>query len=511
MFKRISALLIILLLCFTGVFAAETTPVIYGSTTFVFDSVQTIQSASRISSATALSDEIEVDLTAVEEYIANQLAQFNLTVDISGFGVSTDDVKTITSNVINDNPNLFYIGASYRYSYNPATNTIHTMYFNMVDDLETVIARKAAFDEEVNNILSYISPGMSDFEKLLTVHDYFALNYEYDNSVSSSSETPEAFRADGVLVDKTGVCQSYSLAFKYLMNLLDIDCSYATSDAMNHIWNVVNLDGQWYHVDATWDDPLPDRFAFAAHTYFLLSDTAIYNPDGGHCDWSCKYSCTSTLYDNACWRTSQSAVAIGEDALYYTDGFDICKYDTVKKTSSSVYTIPDKWYVWEDKTHNYSASFGRIVLYDGRIYFNTPTEIKSIAADGKDLQTFYTYLGEEGYIYGLMKNGNYLNYGIATDPSAEATVSSLPIINMIDAEKGETGYAVRLISKDSVSGNLIVSVFDKSGILLRSQVYPAASSVPVTIDTSDGSYTRFMWWNLSALTPCSDDLTIENN
>ena len=511
MVKKISALLIVLSMCFTGVFAAQEAPIIYGSTTFVFDSAQTIQSAEKMDSAVILSDDIEVDLTEVEEYIANQLESLNTSIDISSFGVSTAYVKTIAADVINNNPNLFYIDTSYGYSFNKITNTIVAMHFSVVYDSETITARKAAFDEEVNHILSYISPEMSDFEKLLTVHDYFALNYEYNASVSSSSEAPEAFRADGILVDKTGVCQAYSLAFKYIMNLLQIDCSYAISDTMNHIWNVVKLDGQWYHVDITWDDPLPDRFSLAAHTYFLLSDDAIYNEDGGHYDWNCSYACTSTLYDDICLRASQSAVAIGDNALYYTDGSDICKYDTVTKTSSTVCTIPGRWYVWDNKTYYYSASFVRIFLYDGRIYFNTPTEIQSIAPDGTDLQTFYTYLGGDGYIYGLMNDGDYLKYGISTAPSIAATVYPLPIINMIEAEKDGNGYAVRLISKDSISGNLIVSVFDNSDTLLRSQVYTAASSVPVSIDAPSGSYTRFMWWNLSSLTPCSGDLTVENN
>ena len=48
----------------------------------------------------------------------------------------------------------------------------------------------------------------------------------------------------------------------------------------NHIWNLVNLDGTWYHLDATWDDPVvKDNKQYLIHNYFLISTVELYNLD----------------------------------------------------------------------------------------------------------------------------------------------------------------------------------------------------------------------------------------
>ena len=40
-----------------------------------------------------------------------------------------------------------------------------------------------------------------------------------------------------------------------------------TADEIDHAWNLVELDGKWYHLDATWDDPMPDQGEDALHQY----------------------------------------------------------------------------------------------------------------------------------------------------------------------------------------------------------------------------------------------------
>lgn len=51
-------------------------------------------------------------------------------------------------------------------------------------------------------------------------------------------------------------CNGYALAFKDIMTRLNIQALHITSDSMQHAWNLVYLDGEWYHVDVTWDDPV---------------------------------------------------------------------------------------------------------------------------------------------------------------------------------------------------------------------------------------------------------------
>ena len=86
------------------------------------------------------------------------------------------------------------------------------------------------------------------------------------------------------------------MAYQLLMDMAGVPCEVVTNDT--HAWNVVQIDGEWYHVDTTWDDPTPNREGYVRYNYFLKSD-AYMSRD--HQSWSfngTSYACTSTKYDN---------------------------------------------------------------------------------------------------------------------------------------------------------------------------------------------------------------------
>ena len=64
-----------------------------------------------------------------------------------------------------------------------------------------------------------------------------------------------------------------------------------------HAWNLVQIDGAWYHVDATWDDPTPDRAGYIRYNYFLKGDD--YMRRNQHSSWTASHACTSTKYNDA--------------------------------------------------------------------------------------------------------------------------------------------------------------------------------------------------------------------
>ena len=82
-----------------------------------------------------------------------------------------------------------------------------------------------------------------------------------------------------------------------LLRAAGIECTFVASDSMMHIWNIAKIDGEWYHVDVTWDD-YPEMFASVEYDSFLKSDDAIRKTS--HRDWFGKeeIGCNSYKYDN---------------------------------------------------------------------------------------------------------------------------------------------------------------------------------------------------------------------
>ena len=125
--------------------------------------------------------------------------------------------------------------------------------------------RLQKIQSSVYKILISIDPQMTDVEKVLYVHDYIV-----NNTVFNSSKTQYHYPAS-VLVEGIGVCDSYTEAFNYIIGLLGIESSYAVSKSQNHKWIYIKLDGEWYHIDACWDD-VQNTGVPISHEYFLRND-----------------------------------------------------------------------------------------------------------------------------------------------------------------------------------------------------------------------------------------------
>ncbi|MDE7301971.1 MAG: hypothetical protein K2N60_01475 [Oscillospiraceae bacterium] len=141
---------------------------------------------------------------------------------------------------------------------------------------DEISSMNIAAERAAKDIISQLKPDMDDYEKLKYFHDYLVLNCETD---------PEDEYADtiyGALVRKKALCEGYTKAFSYLCNLAGIENVIATGKTtVPHMWNMVKLGGNWYHVDVTWDKPddelhreYPDVILYQ---YFMVTDSVIKN------------------------------------------------------------------------------------------------------------------------------------------------------------------------------------------------------------------------------------------
>lgn len=209
--------------------------------------------------------------------------------------VSVEEVKETFEAVYNDHPELFWVNTSYSYKYtiNNRCVEIDLSYNETADDLEK---HKYLFNQAINKIINQANKYNNNYEKEKYVHDYLINSIIYDKNAKMHQSSYSA------IVNKRSICAGYSRAFQYIMIQLKIPTYYCVGvSSVNHAWNIVKLDNEYYNVDLTWDDTESNRYKYFNQTDKNFGSThkrtglSIYLPD---CIGS-KYSYKSnTLYSN---------------------------------------------------------------------------------------------------------------------------------------------------------------------------------------------------------------------
>ena len=134
----------------------------------------------------------------------------------------------------------------------------------------TTAAQEREMDQEVSRVLSSLAlDGKSQKEKIDAIYNYLIRNVKYVSDAELADESNVIkYSSYAALVQHNAVCQGFAGAFYRLCLESDIDSRIVSSDAMNHAWNIVELDGSYYHLDATWDINWPD-----APKYYLKGTT----------------------------------------------------------------------------------------------------------------------------------------------------------------------------------------------------------------------------------------------
>lgn len=205
--------------------------------------------------------------SGLEKAILKQLHLTYSDFDIKYWGKIEDIDKTLR-NVIHKDPYLMCTITSIEWT----TTTEQTGSFNInvkASHIMSADERKEA-DKKINNILSeIIKPYMTDNEKVKAVHDYIVLNGKYDTNFEYYSDYD-------LLTEGKSVCNGYAVLTYNMLNKLGIPVKlvFGSSNSQSHVWNMVKLDDYWFHLDTTWDDPVPDK-NIASYNYYMLTDEEI--------------------------------------------------------------------------------------------------------------------------------------------------------------------------------------------------------------------------------------------
>lgn len=311
-----------------------------------------------------------------------------ITIDVSAFSLTPDQLAdlVVRTGYLGEQP--WYL-ESFSHKYNTTTGLATSVTFNRLSSSEydyELYARTAA------QILdATVVDGMADWQIALSIHDYLAANCAYDESLTYRS-------AYDALVRGTTVCKGYANAYQYLLQRCGIPCGLARSDGMDHVWNVVQIQGEWYHVDVTWDDPVSNHEGRVSHKYFLLSDKAIADEDHGHYGWETDVECTDTTMDtDRFWQEITSQICyVSRDLCYFRE-----------KTDKTVYTIYsrnadgdeekivsfDAGYIKIAGSHENGTHYSHdgLTLWNGKLYYSDMKKVYSVNPDGSGKTTVYSH------------------------------------------------------------------------------------------------------------------------
>ena len=219
-----------------------------------------------------------------------------------------------------DNPEIFYLSPKKMFLNIETTtrgeNSTYNVYINSGNEanyLAEEFNSKQAIDqafaqiEQVKNQIMQNKTG-NTYEDIKMVHDYLVDNINYDSSLSKQN----IYSIYGALVNRECVCEGYARAFKYLLDELDIACvmvigtaTNSQGETENHAWNYVQLNGNWYAVDSTWDDPVVigggTASAESRYKYFLVGREVIdqdHSPSGQFTEGGKVFSYPNVTYES---------------------------------------------------------------------------------------------------------------------------------------------------------------------------------------------------------------------
>lgn len=190
--------------------------------------------------------------------------------------LDVNDIKKVYWSFDYDNPQFLELGNGYGYAY--SGSTIMSLKANGLrpdEGGDGYTGLYSEFERAVQNILNNALRENSGYDQLLYIHDWIVNNTEYRRNGPQY-----IFEADGAILHGIALCEGYSKSFMYLAQALGYNCVCVTGkgNGEDHMWNMVELNGRWYHVDVTWDDPvMSDGSSTLRHNYFLISDKTIRN------------------------------------------------------------------------------------------------------------------------------------------------------------------------------------------------------------------------------------------
>lgn len=220
--------------------------------------------------------------------------EFQISHDPAG-----DEFKTMFHTCYNallfDHPELFWLSvssSSFRYSYRRLIMNEggYSVSIQLSDSFPDKDEQMKALDSAAEEFLADIDLADSAPNVALAIHDKLIDLVSYDKEAASSLDKDLAHTAYGALVANSrgdansAVCDGYSYAYEYLLQKAGIRSTIIAGRAGDteesagpHSWNLVELSGEWYEVDSTWNDISAEEALNSEEEYSEIAEEAMRN------------------------------------------------------------------------------------------------------------------------------------------------------------------------------------------------------------------------------------------
>lgn len=356
---------------------------------------------------------------AAGEKIRQGLVDLDDTIYLEQFNIPTDLMGDLFFGLIADHPEIFYTNG---FSWMTSQNRVISLSPNYRQSKDEIRRRVDEVNSKVDQVLDeIIEPSMTEFEKEFAIHNYIVLNTAYDSKNYHNGTIPQdSYTVYGVLINQTAVCQGYAETMKLLLNRVGIEAIILSSAEMNHAWNIVTIDGENYHVDATWDDPVPNREGYVRYKYLNVSDKKMRETHSW--DYDSYPKAKSDKYSFLRDQNSRTSQYLGSDFYYLVSdsGYINGQLHQVSLKTLEARPIPNV----------YTSSFA---LAGDWIYFSNEASgnfsnygcIYKVRTDGSQLTRLTDHFGykleiRDGYLY--YEGSDQIEYRIKIDLPTEPEI-----------------------------------------------------------------------------------------
>lgn len=358
-------------------------------------------------------------------------------ININKYKLTRTRLKSIASNVVNENPDLYYVSDGYNIIYKGSY--VEKVKWSYTVSKAAKNSMDTKFKAAVNKAMSRVNSKMSKLEKAMVLHDYLTETITQTPSSNPKSHVHDVY---GAFVDKKASFIGYTLAYYYLMGKIGVGHKYTANTAGTHFWNLVNINNKWYNVDVTADD-VDFAGAYSRENFLISNEELLFGAPAE------KVS-VDNKYDGYYWRFMPSKIYYNSGKWGFGDAYG--NYYEVSKLDNQL----------SNNNIKKSIEGGFLVTKAGNdyIYMNSKDENKIYKMSGNA----ETVLHDAGYgMVAFHLQGDSLIYSYAKDWNVKKADTSTfnykstkPVINTLSA----ASYKQINISWSPSGGNAASDVYE---------------------------------------------------